>query len=91
MPYRLHRCVECPKCHTRYIIGANPYGNGSYIVSHPTGESDLRRLFCACRGPDYQEFKIIELQAYAVPRDVYVRGYGSPDEIVLPGHEQKAS
>jgi hypothetical protein len=89
MPYRLHRCVECPKCHTRYILGANPYGNGSYIVSHDTVESDLRRLFCTCRLPDYHEFKLNEMKAYAAPHSVYERGYGSPDEIVLLGDEQK--
>ena len=89
MSYRLHRCVECPKCHTRYIIGANPYGNGSYIVSHDTVESDLRRLFCTCRLPDYHEFKLNEMKAYAASHSVYERGYGSPDEIVLLGDEQK--
>src|SRR5207253_10934806 len=73
MPYRLHRCVECPKCHTRYIMGANPYGNGSYIVSHVTVESDLLRLFCSWRLADYQECKLIELNAYAAPHSVYER------------------
>lgn len=36
-----------PKYHTRSIIGANPYGNGSYGVSHANVESEMRKLFCA--------------------------------------------
>ncbi len=41
-------CVECPKCRTRYIVGANPYRNGSYIKSYSAEEPDLRRLYCSC-------------------------------------------
>jgi hypothetical protein len=33
--------------------------------------------------------KLSELKVYAVPQSVYDRDYGSPDEIVLAGNEQK--
>jgi hypothetical protein len=89
MSSRLHRCVECPKCHTRYVMGFDPYGNGSHIVSDAAGGTDLRLLFCTCSVPEYHEFKLSELKAYAVPHDAYVRGYGSADQIVLPGQERK--
>ena len=70
-------------------MGFDPYGNGSHIVWDAAEGTDLRRLFCACSVPHNHEFKLSELKAYAVPRDVYVRGYGSVDEIVLPGDQQK--
>jgi len=53
-------------------------------------ESDLRRLFRTCRLPDYHEFKLNELKAYAAPHSVYERGYGSPDEIVVAGRRAEA-
>jgi hypothetical protein len=89
MSSRLHRCVECPKCHTRYIMGLDPYGNGSHIVSDAAEGTDLRRLFCSCSVPEYHEFKLSELKAYGVPHSAYEGGYGSADEIVLTNDEQK--
>ena len=70
-------------------MGLNPYGNGSYLVLPATEDIDLRRLFCACCVPDYYEFKLSELKAYAVPPDIYKCGYGSAGEIMLPSDEQR--
>jgi hypothetical protein len=77
----VRHCVECPKCHTRYVIGFSPYQSGSYIVFNPPGRADLVRLYCSC-GDSYG-FKLSELKTYAVAEWAYVRGYGAPDEIVL--------
>jgi hypothetical protein len=58
-------CVECPKCHTRYIIGANPYRNGSFMSSYPSGDTDLRRLYCSClRQIGRSSFKLSQLKTY---------------------------
>ena len=32
MTPRIRHCVECPKCHTRYLVGFSPYRNGSYLM-----------------------------------------------------------
>jgi len=71
------------------MMGFDPYGNGSHIVSDAAEGTDLRRLFCSCSVPEYHEFKLSELKAFAVPHDAYERGYGSADEITLPRNEQK--
>lgn len=89
MSARLHRCVECPKCHVRYVMGLNPYSNGSHVVSDAAIASDLRKLFCVCCAPDYYEFKLSQLKVYEVPQSVYRRGYGSVHEIVLASDGQK--
>jgi hypothetical protein len=84
MPLRLRSCVECPRCHTRYIIGANPYRNGSYISGNLSEDSDVRNLYCCCTGRfGLLQFKLSELMTYSVSEWAYNRGYGSPDEIVL--------
>jgi hypothetical protein len=88
----LRSCVECPRCHTRYIIGGNPYRNGSYISDHPSEGSDVRSLYCCCAGHfDFFPFKLSELKTYSVSQWAYNRGYGSPDEIVFADHQKKAS
>ena len=88
MTLRLRSCVECPQCHTRYIIGANPYR----ISVHPSESSDVRRLYCCCAGRfDFFLFKLSELKIYSVSETAHARGYGSPDEIVLAEGEKKAS
>jgi hypothetical protein len=48
MSSRVRSCVECPKCHTRYLIGSSLHHNGSYIVAHPPAAADFLRLYCAC-------------------------------------------
>jgi hypothetical protein len=90
VPRLIGTCVECPKCRTLYIIGANPYGNGSFISSCPTGDPDLRRLYCSCTGPfGYFPFKLSQLRTYAVSEPAHVRGYGSGDEMVPLGDTKK--
>jgi hypothetical protein len=84
MPRRIRQCVECPKCHVRYLIGWSPYHNGSYLLSHPS--LDQIRLYCACDdSPSCYAFRWNELKTYAVSDWAYERGYGSPDEIVMVG------
>jgi hypothetical protein len=84
MSSRIRSCVECPKCHTRYLIGSSPYPNGSYIVAHPPAAADLVRLYCACDNSlSSHAFKFSELKMYSVSDWADRRGYGSPEEIVL--------
>jgi hypothetical protein len=89
---RLRHCVECPSCHTRYIIGFSPYGNGSYLVAN-SEDAELHMLFCSCsteRGS--HPFKMSALKMYFVTHEAHERGYGSPDEIVLvDGEKRQAS
>ena len=80
---RLRSCIECPTCHIRYIIGANPYRNGSYIFAD-SGEHDLRHLHCACNGGiGRHTFRVRDLKTYSISSWAHERGYGSPDEVVL--------
>jgi hypothetical protein len=82
MSRRLRQCVECPKCHIRYLIGWSPYHNGSYLLSHQT--LDQVRLYCVCSDPpSFYAFRWNELKMYAVSNWAHERGYGSPDEIVM--------
>jgi len=84
VPSRIRSCVECPTCHTRYVIGCSPYRNGSYIVAHPLAAADLLRLYCTCGNtPSSYTFKFSELKMYAVSDYADRRGYGSSEEIVL--------
>ena len=93
MPSRIRSCVECPKCHTRYVIGSSPYPNGSYIVAQPFAAPDLVRLYCICGDlPSSYAFKFSELKMYAVSEWGERRGYGSPEEIVIVrGAAERAS
>ena len=65
MPRRIRQCVECPKYHTRYLIGCSPYHNGSYLFfSHPS--LDSVRLYCVCSdSPSFNAFRWNELKMYA--------------------------
>ena len=84
MSSRIRSCAECPKCHTRYLMGSSPYPNGSYIVGHPPAAADLLRLYCTCgNSPNCHSFKFSELKMYAISDWADKRGYGSPEEIVL--------
>jgi hypothetical protein len=83
MSSRIRSCVECPKCHTRYLIGCSPYHNGSYIVAYPPAAADLLRLYCTCGDLlTSHTFKFSELKMYAVSEWAEKRGYGSAEEIV---------
>ena len=84
MRRRIRHCVECPKCQTRYLVGASPYGNGSYLISCLTKDSEVHILYCACdRSAISNPWR--ELKKYAVSSRAQDRGYGPPEEIVLVG------
>lgn len=85
-PRLIRHCVECPKCHTRYLIGASPYRNGSYLTSYRDGGSELLMLFCCCdKLPVFRRSS--QLNAYEVSNPAHERGYGPPEEIVTVGSE----
>jgi hypothetical protein len=83
MPVHIRRCVECPKCFTRYLIGFSPYRNGAYLVPTAPGTSEEYALYCSCRRPSASsQWKWSEMKAYAVAKVAHARGYGSCHEIV---------
>jgi hypothetical protein len=85
MGRRLRHCVECPECHTRYLIGFSPYSNGSLLVSISPEASPEYKLTCTCRrGSVCSKWRRNELKVYEVPREAYARGYGPASEICLP-------
>lgn len=79
MTRRIRHCVECPKCHTRYLIGASPYANGAYLVMSHT-DMETHTLYCPC-GKSAFTSRSSETRTYVVSSPAYDRGYGSPDEI----------
>ena len=79
---RVRHCVECPKCHTRYVPGFSPYRNGSYLIPLAANALSGWTLYCACGIPHVcSRWSEMELKAYQVSGETYLRGYGSPDEI----------
>jgi hypothetical protein len=49
---RIRRCVECPRCLTRYLVAFSPYRNGSYVVSTVAGFPEASCILCcSCRKP----------------------------------------
>jgi hypothetical protein len=86
MAPRVRRCVECPKCRTRYLLGLSRYDNGSYIVALLTESSEDYQLFCSCSAqPLSSRWHWSELKTYAISRGAYQRGYGPPEEVPLFG------
>jgi hypothetical protein len=84
MSRRTRYCVECPKCRTRYVVAVNRYPNGSCLIIHRQGCNEEYDLYCSCASPaTISRWSWRELRAYWVPGEAYVRGYGSPREIVL--------
>lgn len=83
MTRRIRHCVECPKCRTRYLIGANPYSNGAYLVLTP-GRVEAHTLYCPCGKAAFTS-KWTESKTYIVSNPAYDRGYGTPDEIFAVG------
>ena len=84
MAPRLRRCVECPKCRTRYLVGLSPYDNGSYTVSSLTETSEDYQLFCSCGAqPISVRWHWSDLKTYAISAQAYQRGYGPPEEVML--------
>jgi hypothetical protein len=85
---RIRRCVECPKCHTRYLIASSPYANGAFLTCSVVGSSEEYVLFCPCGSPPKVSWwGQGELKQYAISPRAHDRGYGSSDEIVSLGHE----
>ena len=87
MPSRICRCLTCPSCHTRYATRHATYANGASIAADPAA-ADLFKLCCAC-GQSYL-FKRSQLQTFVLTQSAYLRGYGSPDEI-MPIARRKAA
>lgn len=82
MAPRLRRCIECPKCFTRYLVGFSPYANGSYLVSRVTESTEEYRLFCVCGRKTFSTpWNWRELKTYVISTPAYERGYGAPDEV----------
>jgi len=82
MSIRVRHCVECPKCHTRYLLGFSPYRNGSYLVFEDVGTLDEFALYCSCGRPStLSRWSVSKLKAYQVPNSAYDRGYGASDEV----------
>jgi hypothetical protein len=86
MTPRVRHCVECPKCHTRYLVGFSPYRNGSQLVPLVAGILEEWILYCSCGRPaTSSRWNSTELKMYAVSDQAYGRGYGPPEEIVRAG------
>lgn len=79
---RLRHCVECPKCHTRYLPGSSPYPNGSYLIPLTASLSAGWILYCSCSEPHFSsQWVWRELKPYEVSGQAHRRGFGSPEEI----------
>jgi hypothetical protein len=89
MTRRIRHCVECPKCRTRYLIGASPYANGAYLVLSPQG-MEAHSLYCPC-GKSAVTNRWSESKTYVISNPAYDRGYGSPDEIFPAGSEKNGN
>ena len=80
---RIPYCVECPRCHLRYLITLGPYRNGSYLMGNVLGASDEYLLYCSCRRPPKcSRWNSTELLRCGVSIDAYKKGYGTAEEIV---------
>ena len=82
MSFRIRHCVECPKCHTCYLIGFSPYSNGAYLVRAGAGSSEECTLHCFCEGAYFPScWRWREVKACAVSKAAHDRGYGTVEEI----------
>lgn len=80
---RIRQCVECPRCHTRYVISRSPYRNGAYLIPTMNGSSDEYTLYCSCSGGSVGiRWRWSEVKACEVSKAAYDRGYGTPDEVM---------
>src|SRR5215813_8133763 len=83
MNFRIPHCVECPNCHTRYLVGFSPYGNGSYLMPAAPGSTEEYTLYCSCAKPHaVSRWRASDLEPYAVSAPAYDCGYGTAEEIV---------
>src|SRR5215470_15211358 len=79
---RTRHCVECPKCHTRYLPGFSPYDNGSYLMPLSPWWPAEWILYCSCTNPyASSRWRWGELKSYEVCSTAHRRRFGSPDEI----------
>ena len=83
MSRRTRNCVECLKCHTRYVVAVSRYANGSCLMIDRSSGGEDYVLYCSCANPAHiSRWSWRELARYWVPNDAYARGFGSPREIV---------
>jgi hypothetical protein len=76
------KCVECPKCHLRYVLKQD----SQWIGRQPLANGNEHRLFCLCG--EVTRFDRAKLKRYVVSVAVFRRGYGKADEVPLfDGHE----
>ena len=81
----LRHCVDCPKCLTRYLMTASPYSNGSLLL-RTSVESDEFLLYCTCMQPPVLSRWTWALAIRcAVSKSVYMRGFGTQQEVVQVG------
>jgi hypothetical protein len=91
MPQCIRHCVECPKCHMRYLLGFSPYRNGAYLSSTLVGGSDEYLLYCACGSPAMcTRVRYSDLKAYKVSKVAHHRGYGTSQEICAVSDKPQA-
>jgi len=84
MSFRIRHCVECPQCHTWYLVGFSPYRNRAYLVRTGTRSFDEYTLYCFCQGADSPNVcRWAEAKACEVSKSAHQRGYGALDEIWL--------
>ncbi len=80
---RIRHCVECPNCHTLYLLGSSPYGNGARLVGMPATLPQEYALYCPCRTSIFpMRWKWSEVKACKVTMAAHRRGYGAHAEIV---------
>lgn len=81
MSSRIRHCVECPRCHTYYLIASSPYSNGAYIV--PTGAgSEEYTLYCFCEDKQLPHIGKWQLAiACDVSKAAHRQGYGTLHEV----------
>jgi len=92
MSRRIRRCVECPKCHTRYLIAFTFYRNGAFLMSPIAETSREYALYCSCGRPaNVSHWSWNQLKRYKVANEAHDRGYGSPEEIVPLAEKRQAS
>ena len=83
---RIRHCVECPRCHTYYLIGFSPYRNGSYLVEVCAGSGEYI-LHCCCDGSHQSSIgRWPEVKAYRVSKRAHDRGYGATSEVLPLSH-----
>ena len=82
MSLRIRHCVECPECHTFYVIAASPYRNGSYLVRTLAGSGEQYDLYCRCQGADVpRRSRWREAQPCEISKAAHAQGYGALGDI----------